>query len=274
MDVAITGGSGTVGTAVYEYLDDTDTYTPVSVDVVGSEHRPTVEADVTDYWAMRDVFESVDAVVHLALIGGKPPLVADTTVVGWFDSLERNLRATCTVFSAAIDAGVEDFVFGSSIMIVEPYAEERAPESYSVDAPLLVDHDTPPRAESPYSATKLFGESIGRVSSLYHGLSVYAVRLGAVHPAGEDHPYHQVEKRADAFDIPREGPEYEREVKRAKSLWASRRDVGHLIECCLADDSVTFDTFYGLSDNTRRWVDLERTKDVLGYRPRDDGDDW
>jgi hypothetical protein len=57
-------------------------------------------------------------------------------------------------------------------------------------------------------------------------------------------------------------------------MWHSRRDLAHLVDCCLRDESVTADVFYGVSDNPTRWFDIEHARDVLGYDPQDDASDW
>jgi hypothetical protein len=47
-----------------------------------------------------------------------------------------------------------------------------------------------------------------------------------------------------------------------------------MIECCLADDQVEFNIFYGVSENERRWLDIDHAKDVLGYQPQDRAEEW
>jgi hypothetical protein len=57
-------------------------------------------------------------------------------------------------------------------------------------------------------------------------------------------------------------------------MWQSRRDLAHLVDCCLRDESVSFDVFYGVSDNDRRWFDVDHAREVVGYDPEDDGETW
>jgi len=60
-----------------------------------------------------------------------------------------------------------------------------------------------------------------------------------------------------------------------KGLWLSHRDLAHLVDCCLQDESVEWDHFYGVSANDRRWFDdLDHARDAIGYDPDDNGDDW
>ena len=69
-------------------------------------------------------------------------------------------------------------------------------------------------------------------------------------------------------------PEYEYAVKRVKATWMSRRDFMQMVDLCLKYEGPEFDIFYGVSDNTSRWLDIEDAKEKLGYRPQDNGSSW
>jgi hypothetical protein len=57
---------------------------------------------------------------------------------------------------------------------------------------------------------------------------------------------------------------------RAQTLWCSQRDIVQLVERCInAPMSLRFDTFFGQSDNRYNLVDIQHTKDILGYVPQD-----
>ena len=56
--------------------------------------------------------------------------------------------------------------------------------------------------------------------------------------------------------------------KRMRAVWLSERDCIQLIERCLESDR-DWVLCYGISDNPRRFWDIEHAKDVLGYAPRD-----
>ena len=53
-----------------------------------------------------------------------------------------------------------------------------------------------------------------------------------------------------------------------RAVWLSERDCVQLIERCLASDR-DWVLCYGISDNPRRFWDIEHTKEVLGYQPQD-----
>jgi hypothetical protein len=103
---------------------------------------------------------------------------------------------------------------------------------------------------------------------------VYALRIGSVRYPAYDHPYGDAETGVEDGRWERGSSEYQREVKRMKATWLSRRDAADLVECCLQDDAVTFSIFYGVSANDRRWFDINRPRRLVGYEPRDNGERW
>ena len=54
-------------------------------------------------------------------------------------------------------------------------------------------------------------------------------------------------------------------------MWLSNRDYCHLMDCCLqADAALRFAILHGMSANTGMRWDLETTRRLVGYQPRDD----
>ena len=47
-----------------------------------------------------------------------------------------------------------------------------------------------------------------------------------------------------------------------------------LIQCCLEADSTDFGIYYGISNNTRAYWDIQNARDELGYSPEDDAEDF
>ena len=39
-------------------------------------------------------------------------------------------------------------------------------------------------------------------------------------------------------------------------------------------DDVEFGVFYGVSDNDRRWFSIEHGRDIIGYNPQDNSEEW
>lgn len=270
MDVLITGANGTVGTAVLDALRDRDEYSFTALDVEAHPDRETIVADVAEYDDLRPAFDGIDAVVHLAVY---PPGIIDEN---WERIDAVNVQGTYNVLEACRDAGVDQVVFSSTNHVVGMYEEEFAPEIYGPDSEILIDHTDPVRPDSYYGVSKLFGEHLGRfhVEKKRAPNQFYALRICSLRRPEYDHPYGDAEKAVKDGDTERGSEEYDRLVARMKSVWFSRRDCAHMVEQMLVDESVTFDVFYGVSGNDRRWHDIEHAKEVLGYDPQDNGEEW
>ena len=271
MDVLVTGAFGLVGTALIDHLAPRDGYRCTYLDRAAPPDTlrgRTFRADVSDHEAIRPAFDGQDAVVHLA---GCPRVNGP-----WEEILESNIVGTRNVLAAADDAGVERVVFASSSHAVGLYESENAPEIYDSGHPLVLDRHTPVRPNSYYGTSKSFGEDLGRyfVENRSSPDRFYALRFGGIRDPEHDHPYGDAERGVEEGRWERGSEAYEEQVARMKGLWLSRRDFAHLLDCCLRDDSVTFDVFYGASDNDRRWFDIEHARDVLGYDPQDNAEEW
>jgi nucleoside-diphosphate-sugar epimerase len=273
MDVLVTGAHGTVGTAITDHLGDEYEFTLLDVEAPdGDPPGESVVADVRDYDAVRPHFEGQDAVVHLALVPGTGG--PGDRELGWSAPLADNLEGINNVYEAAVDAGLDSIVFASSNHAVGMVEVRNAPDVYH-DRGVVAGHDEPHRPDSRYGLTKSYGEDLGRLAAEAHGVRFYGLRIGAVRDPEFDHPYGDAERGVEAGRWERGSDDYEEMVARMKGLWQSRRDLAHLVDCCLRDDTVEWDHFYGVSGNDRRWLDdLEHARETVGYEPRDNGEAW
>jgi dTDP-4-dehydrorhamnose reductase len=266
MNVTITGASGTVGLAVLENQEDVFEYT--LYDREKYDECDTIVGDISDYSSVRRAFSGQEGVVHLA---------ADPNVDAGFDSvLSNNIIGAYNCLEACRECEVTTAVLASSNHVVGMYEQEHAPELYRPDYDLTLDHTTPVRPDSLYGTSKVFLEALGRyyVENYTHPKQVYALRIGSVRKQKYDHPFGDAEEGFEEGEWKRDSDAYRREADRMKATWQSRRDVGALVECCLLDDTVTFDIFYGVSDNAASWFDISHAREVIGYEPRDSADDW
>jgi NAD+ dependent glucose-6-phosphate dehydrogenase len=274
MDVLVTGSYGRCGTAIIDHFQDDADYTFM---YLNRSDRPadhpygeynTHVADIADYDAIRPAFEGQDAVIHLAAY---PYTDGD-----WADVFEPNVIGMYNVLEAVRETKVKTFVFGSTNHVMGEYEAEFAPDLYEPDHELLLDHTDPVRPDSYYGTTKSFGEDLGRyyIENHDYPTKFYGLRICTVQPKNFDHPYGPAEQQVKTGDIERGSEEYERSVARMKAMWYSRRDFAHQIDCCLRDDSVTYDIFSGVSDNDCRWYSIQHARDVLGYEPQDNAEEW
>ena len=246
--VLVTGASGLIGQLVIDRLSD-------RYDFSGLSRRPLsgvpyTQASVADIDAVRSACVGMDMVLHLA---------AETQDYDdWDKVVGTTMAGTLNVFRAAQEAGVGRIVFASagSTMLgyqFDPssiYAQlaDNKLERMPADGRMIL-HTDPPRPADFYSVGKLFGEHLGRLFSDRYGMSVLVIRVGAVLP--DDKP-----------TIVRELPGY-----------LSHRDLVSIIDKTLsAPMGLRYDIFHAVSNNARRWRDIDHARRVLGWEPLDTSD--
>jgi nucleoside-diphosphate-sugar epimerase len=99
-----------------------------------------------------------------------------------------------------------------------------------------------------YSATKAFGERLGKSLADQYGMSVICLRIGAVWP-GDNSPKG---KRS--------------ELRRP---WLSTRDFCQAVEKAIRVSGIGFAALFVTSDNEDKPFDLSETCRALGYEPQD-----
>lgn len=193
------------------------------------------EADLADLDVARRAVAGAHSVLHLA---ADPSPRADF----YASLLDRNVKATYNVLHAALEAGVKRVVFASSINAVNGY-----PNDVQVRAE---DRAWPGNV---YGASKAWGEAIcgAFVAQSKGQLSAIAVRIGGV-------------TRREDLTSGRRGNNW-------LSITVTYEDLSHLFDCCLnGAPDVTFAVVNGVSANRHVRMDLESTRRLVGYRPKDD----
>jgi nucleoside-diphosphate-sugar epimerase len=169
LTVAVTGPTGTFGSGLVPLLQDDDRVERV----IGIARRPFDPAergwtkmqyrrgDVRDPAALREAFAGADVVVHLAfLITGNASRSTTRDI---------NVEGTLNVFRAAADAGVQRFVYASSL----------AAYGWHRDNPPLIDEDWPvrPAARLFYAQEKAELEELLVAEARQHpDLALYLLR--------------------------------------------------------------------------------------------------
>jgi uronate dehydrogenase len=228
--VLITGAAGRIGSVLREGLRGA--YPVLRL----SDIRPLGEAqageeldaaDLRDLDQMVAAMEGVDAVVHL---GGVPEEDA------WEPVHNLNLVGCYHVFEAARRQGVKRMVFASSNHVIGYY---RRPER--------IGPDVPPRPDSRYGVSKVFGEALGRLYADKHGIGCVSLRIGSFQPKPKN--------------------------VRMLSTWISHRDTVQLVRRSLDAPEVHFEVVYGVSNNDRNWWD-NPGGERIGYKPEDNAEDY
>jgi uronate dehydrogenase len=223
--VLITGSSGKIGAWLSAQLP------AMGWQVRGLDQQPSsdpgfeqVVADITDPDALDRAMAGVRAVVHLA---------GQSTEAPWPLIRDANLEGTYQVFEAARRAGVRRLVYASS-----NHAAGFTPRTQGELAA-----DTPPRPDTLYGVSKVFGEALGRYYVDRYAMQVACLRIGTFAQTPPD--------------------------ARSMATWLSPRDCARLVDACLSSNRLDFAVVWGVSANRDRWWSLEAGRE-LGYEPLDD----
>ena len=175
--VLVTGGAGTIGTAVVRRL-----LRDPGFEVRVADHRPAPDwmrqgceircGDLRDEQVAREALEGCSHVIHLAAIVGG---IANFHRLPLTLSLVNN-ALTGTLVDGALKVGVERFVYVSSSMVFECATEFPTTEQHLLECPI-------PR--SAYGFSKLAGEVLTRAAHDQHGLRYTICRPFNAYGPGE-----------------------------------------------------------------------------------------
>src|SRR5436305_5488256 len=175
--VLVTGGAGTIGSAVVRRL-----LTDPRWEVRIADHRPAPmwmregaeihTADLREHRNARAALEDCTHVIHLAAIVGG---IANFHKLP-YTLTEVNNALTGAIVHAAVDHAVERFVYVSSSMVFERATEFPTTEAHLAECPA-------PR--SAYGFSKLAGEVYARAAHDQHGLPITICRPFNAYGPGE-----------------------------------------------------------------------------------------
>ena len=221
MRILITGAAGAVGTVLVNGLRDR--YTLRAFDRVPvPDLEDVVVGELTDFEAVARATEGMEAVVHLA---GNPLGSAP-----WEEILNSNIIGTYNLFEAARQNNVRRVVFASRAGLLAHYPED-----------ITRTIDMPPRPESYYSISKVFGENLCYMYANRFGLECVSVRIGNVRadrPQAE-HPHH-----------------------------LSHVDLVRVFERAMIHPDVEYEVVFGVSGGDWPLYDMEHGRRVIGYEPQ------
>jgi NAD+ dependent glucose-6-phosphate dehydrogenase len=241
MRLLITGINGLIGTILQNAFKDA--HEVYGIDLEGEFSDQVRSADISEYGQVAQViqqFNPLEAIVHLA---GDPSPQAS-----WESVLKANIIGTRNIFEAARELEVPRVIFASSNHAVGVY-HGYDPESYTFTEPqsIKISPYDPPRPDSEYGVSKVFGEAIARYYSDRWDVSAICLRIGAV--LKNDDPTVDPQNR---------------------KIWLSHRDLIQLVEKSLTTN-VKFGIYFGISNNKDAFWDISNARAELGFAPVDDG---
>ena len=225
--VLLTGAAGDVGRritpllkAIYPELVLSDLAAPAETH--GLAFR---KAELGSLAEVQAAVAGVDGIIHLGGFSVEGP---------WETILNANIGGCYNLFEAARLAGVTRIIFASS-----NHAAGFYPRDETIPA------EAPPLPDSRYGVSKAFGEALGALYAMKHGIGVTSLRIGNV---GEV-----------PLDV------------RRLAIMLHPEDLVQLIRIGLEHPDIVNEVFYGVSGNTRSWYDNSRAES-FGYRPKHDAE--
>lgn len=194
-----------------------------------------VVGSISDLGFLEQAVSGTNAIVHMA--GDPSPRSL------WESVLEANIKGTYCVYEAARRQGVKRIVFASTNHVTGFYEKEG----------VYTTPDMPERPDSYYGASKAFGEDLARYYVDAFGMEIFCLRIGSFQP---------------------DEAVRNRKSDRILSTWLSHRDCVQLVQRCLEVEGLDYGIFYGISGNKRAYWDITNARQLLGYAPQDDAEQY
>lgn len=247
-NILITGMSGLIGKAIRHKLENDYTLTALNRSQVAGV--TCFQGDIANLDEIRPAFAGQDMVVHLAAKAGGG--------YSWEEIEQTNVVGTYNVFEAAKDAGVKRIIYASSGSTISGYERDEPykalVESRYEDVPPnwpMITHETAVRPNGIYASSKVWGEGLARYYADSTAMSMICLRIGLV----------------NEVDRPQKPRDY--------AVWCSQGDVAQMVErCMIAPDTLKFDIFYAVSNNTWGYRDWSHAHEVVGFTPQDAAEDY
>ena len=228
MRVLMTGSAGNIGQVLVRGLKD-------KFELRGFDLNPTpgledsMVGDLADLDTLLKATEGTEGVIHL---GGLPH--GDE----WEPILHNKIIGTYNLFEAARQNGVRRIAYASRAGLVGPYPEETFRTA-----------DLPPRPQSFYSVSKVFGEAVAYRYSSRYDMEVVCVRISNIKPE-------QMRPKGT-------------KITSTTGHFLSHDDCVHLFEQCLIQPGIKYEIIYGVSNCCPTRYDLGYARKILGYNPKD-----
>ena len=295
----VTGAAGFIGSNLTDYLLSQD-HQVICVDNESADNEKfhwngetiNVSGDITDYKFMKNVFNKVDYVFHLAAESRLQPAIKNPIA-----AVEKNCVGTTVMLQCARESGVKRFVYSST-------------SSGYGNNPYPNDETQPDDCLNPYSASKIAGEKFCKMYYNLYGLETVVLRyfnvFGQRSPTrGQYAPvigiFRRQKEAGESLTIVGDGTQrrdfiHVDDVARANYL-ASIMPLKNMVKFeghdytgevfnvgsgknysiqeiadCISDNQVYIEKRTGEMDTTL--ANIDKIGDVIGWKPEVDVIDW
>ena len=191
------------------------------------ENEKVNQADLSSAEAMIDLTKNIDCVVHM---GGQ-------SIEGsWSNVLNSNIIGMYNLYEGCRKNNVKRVIWASSVHTVGFYPRSE-----------IIDSKVPPRPDSNYGLSKVFGESLAQYYWDKYKIETVSVRIYSCLAEPKDH--------------------------RILSTWLSYDDLRSLIIACINSPNVQHSIIFGVSNNDSVLIDNKYAKHIA-YKPKDNGEDF
>ncbi len=290
----VTGAAGFIGSNLVDYLLDHGHNEIIAVDNETANNDKfywnkdkrvkNVKANISKYKEMRDLFDGVDYVFHLAAESRLQPAIENP-----INAVKQNCVGTTVVLQCALEDGVKRVIYSSTS---SGYGGNPWPNKET----------QPDDCLNPYSASKIAGEKFCKMYTDLYGLETVSLRyfnvFGERSPSvGQYAPVISIFQRqaecGDALTIVGDGSQrrdfvHVKDVARANYLAATMpiyHMLGHVfnvgsgknysvqeIANAISDNQIYLPERYG--EATTTLADISRIGEVIGWKPEIDVMDW
>ena len=221
----LTGAAGGLGKILRERIKpwaDVVRLSDIGDMGAAGEGEEIFQADLADKAAVLKMMEGVDAVLHFGGI---------STENTFENIMFANIQGTYNIYEAAHRHGVKRIVFASSNHAIGFYPQTQ-----------VIDADDPPRPDSMYGISKVFGEQLSRYYFDRAGIETVCLRIGSSFPSVNN--------------------------PRMMCTFLSYDDLVEALRVSLLTPRVGHTILFGASNNQRQWWD-NRKAAHLGFHPKD-----
>lgn len=191
MKIVVTGGAGRLGQVLIKELMEHG-HEPLCLDTNQPAEKtcPSLSVDLRDTDALIKALEGAEAVIHLARVRFPYTSKGFDSITGLWktpdvaadaERFNHNVTITYNVLAAAMEAGINKIICGSSLAIYGLYYPVRA---NSPDY-LPIDENHPLRPQDPYGMSKVVGENLCESFARRREVQIASLRFAGIAAEGQ-----------------------------------------------------------------------------------------